>query len=169
MDYVEQFICPAGCMMRDMALIDNSVRMLESQPFDSFTMYSVDPKDQTLYAHVEEFNDSVPNYYRAAEMQLLSMYGQLNHKIHKSIFDVQFNKSWGSNGYSYLQQDGNNFIDYHPTVPEYAEYLQKLGIQFSDTTMESVEEWHNMMKSVTHVDQLCQSTWPWSEHRRWPI
>lgn len=171
MEYVNKYVCPLGCTIRDLALIDNTVRMLENQTFDSVTMYSVAPKEQTSYAHVDT-GDVTLDQFQLEEKKFLDLYQGLNEKIQPSIFSLIFNCNWGDEGYRYYDYDINSeeiFIDYHPTVPKYCAYLETIGFKISDSTKDFANDCHEKMLNVKVFQALEGTDWPWRHHAKWPI
>lgn len=146
-EYVDEYVCTRGMFVRDLAVIDNTLRMLEHSEFDSFAMMSVGLKNQNWTAGLSPENGPPLD-------DIIDLYSKLGQKMMLPLLETQFLDGWDT-CYKYWS-DGMNgeFMDYHPSVEQYAEYLYKLGFVLPERTKEYVQQEHNRMLQVTHINEL---------------
>jgi hypothetical protein len=151
-EYVDQYVCTRGLTIRDMALIDTTMRMLEHSSADSFAMLGVPLDAQQGYACVEP--DSAIDISDVERMYA----PMLENKLMPSLMSTQYPNGW-TNEYAYYDDGmGCEFSDYHPSVRGYLEYLQKLGFVVDHSVAQQVQSEHEYMLSVTHKNQLREHT-----------
>lgn len=149
-EYVDNYVCTRGFTIRDMALIDMSMRVLEGLSADSFAMLGVPVEEQHGYAGVDE--STSPD-----TTDVIEMYSDtLQNKLMPSLMSTQYPNGW-TNEYKYFD-DGmqSEFADYHPSVVGYLEYLKKLGFRFDEEVVEAAIQEHDRLMSVTHKSQLTE-------------
>lgn len=147
-EYVDQYVCTRGFTIRDMALIDTAMRVLENLEADSFAMLGVPVQEQCGYAGVDA--DTATDI---SDVEHLYSH-MIENKLMPSLMSTQYPNGW-TNEYAYYDDGmGCEFSDYHPSVTGYLEYLQKLGFAFDISVVEHAQQEHERMLAVTHKSQL---------------
>lgn len=147
-EFVDNYVCRRGFMMRDLALIDTTMRMLEGASCDSFAALGVSLEDQNWYAGMAPGADEE----QLRLQEVIDMYSGLSSKLMPTLKDTEYPDGWRG-GYAYQDTWGWN-EDYHPTVPRYLAYLEKIGFRFDETVHEYVADKHEKMKTITSIEEL---------------
>jgi hypothetical protein len=152
MDFVNDFYSVRGFYLRDLALIDNSVNFLQNQKFDSFTMWSVNPMSQPMYCTPDNQNFNV--------LDVIKLYEDLDNYVLPDLINTGMNGSWPT---YFTYEDphvvGGKVEDYHPCTVAYADYLRKIGIPLSDSTVDFASRIDVQTAMITHVDQFLVRPW----------
>lgn len=114
-DWVRKFADERGYMIRDASLIDLTTRYLQALPCDSRMMLSVPFKT----------NSDSPNHDSTAPNDILSVYKDTFEEMSPSLFELEL-VGWTT--------DYKKFKDGHPSPIIYHNYLEKIGINLSEST-----------------------------------
>lgn len=136
-----------GFAIKDLAIIDTTTRMLESQDFDSVTMWGVSPQLQNYYGLSQ--HPEVETNWKDVEV----MYKDLDNTILPDLLGTGCNGNWAET-FEFLNADGSSYIDYHPKTENYYTYLKKIGINLSDSTATWAKECDEYTASIKQRDQL---------------
>lgn len=153
-EYVDQYVCTRGMFVRDLALIDTTMRMLSACDFDSISALSVSMEHQNWTAGIQPDQQGLLD-------DVIELYKPLEQSLAPSLLETQFyqgtdhsNSGW-QNTYKYWDDDmQSEYADYHPSVEHYLEYLEKLGLVANQQVHQRVQQEHQRMTSVTHKSQL---------------
>lgn len=114
-DWVRKFADERGYMIRDASLIDLTTRYLQALPCDSRMMLSVPFKT----------NSDSPNHDSTAPNDILNVYKDTFEEMSPSLFELEL-VGWTT--------DYKKFKDGHPSPIIYYNYLEKIGINLSEST-----------------------------------
>ena len=114
-DWIRKFADERGYMIRDASLIDLTTRYLQSLPCDSRMMLSVPFKT----------NSDSPNHDSIVPNDILSVYKDTFEEMSPSLFELEL-VGWTT--------DYKKFKDGHPSPIIYYNYLEKIGINLSEST-----------------------------------
>ena len=59
-----------------------------------------------------------------------------------------------SNGFRYKDETGEFTFDAHPGTAVYCDYLQKIGIQLSESTINYAHECQRKIESINYIKEL---------------
>lgn len=148
--YTEEFMakmcCPRGLTVRDMALIDATVRMLDPLPCKVIMMPGIPFELQSEYSGVD---------YEIDVTDVLELYNHLKNYMLPDLFTTEFPRGWLME-YKYTDAEGELFTDYHPSIFKYGCYLEKIGFNISADTQNWIDSTHKSLLAVTHKDQLIE-------------
>jgi len=146
-EFVDEYVCTRGMFVRDLAIIDTTMRMLENSKFDSLSAFSVSMEQQNWTAGLAPDDQN-------QHTEVIDLYKNIQQYLAPPLMDTQFPTGW-PNTYKYWDSGSNSeYADYHPSVEHYLEYLQKIGLSPSDTVKSRVEAEHQRMLGVTDKTQL---------------
>ena len=146
-EFVDEYVCTRGMFVRDLALIDTTMRMLEHSDFDSFAMMGVSPENQNWTAGLE------PGAGPPVD-DVINLYSRVDRNMMPSLLETQFPDGWDT-CYRYWNEGLQDIhADYHPSVRQYAVYLKKLGFKLPEHTQNFVREEHDRLLNVTHENEL---------------
>lgn len=152
-EYVDKYVCTRGMFVRDLAIIDTTLRMLEHSDFDSFAMMGVGLENQDWTAGLPPDEGPPMN-------DVKTLYSDVEKKMMPSLMETQFPEGWDT-CYKYWDDGMNSeYADYHPSVEQYHEYLEKLGFVLPNETQEFVQSEHQKMLNTKHINELTDHT-PW--------
>ena len=118
-----------GFAVRDYAIVDTAMNMLESQSFDSISMWGVDPDMQDYYG-LSQTPDLSNDY-----TDLNIFYNDLRNQILPDLLNRGCGGSWAET-FAFNDHEGNPSVDYHPKTKTYYDYLNKIGFNLSSETGE---------------------------------
>ena len=142
-EFVEKYIDPTGCAVRDFAYIAAVDSILSSNNID-FTFLSM----LNLSKFIDQFSHE--EYSTNSQFgKLISLYKPHLDKIKDSFYTVLWNDDiW----YKMRQVEENihpHFKDYHPTPLEHMQYLEKtLHHEFKQTTIDKVNKMEHLLKEI---------------------
>ena len=136
-----------GFAIRDFAIIDTATRMLQSAEFDSFTMWGVSPLLQNYYGLSQHPECELE--WKDVEL----LYKDLDNDILPDLLGTGCDGHWAET-FTFKNDDGGDHIDYHPKTTKYAEYLEKIGIQLTDSTKQWAKECDEFTASIVNQDEL---------------
>jgi hypothetical protein len=131
-EWVKEFADERGYLIRDAALIDMSMKYLNSLPCNNYCMLSVPFAEGS-----EECNTN-----SVGALDLIQMYSDTFTKLAPSMYDLELKGNW--------KADYHGFDDGHPSTIKYYNYLEKLGINLSDKSKKFAEESTEVLKSITN-------------------
>lgn len=160
MDFVKEHCDTRGMMLRDLAIIDNTMGMLKSAPFDSFAMMGVSIKGQGYYAgfsdeqQVSDLSEIQSMYSNTGvlELDLLKHCGD-TWPVHYTYINSPYKPQGG---------DGSVIQDYHPSSYVYRDYLIKLGFNMTGESEKLAEYSDNLMTTIHGDDVFLDPQWPWN-------
>lgn len=132
-DFLDKFFCEKGYLMRDLALAEGMMRILNSTGADHHTM-SIVPLD-SLSSDSRKMD-------RVSDV--VNFYSKTLSKIKPNVLDTVFNGDWNSRPlrpkYTTHWAPGT-YTDNHPTPLEHLEYLETIfpSLSLSDSTKEYAE------------------------------
>lgn len=153
-DFIDQYVCSRGMYVRDTALIDTTMRMLEHSAFDSLAALSVSMEYQN-------WSTGFPPDEQGMFTDILELYKPVEKLLARSLMEPEFgydgnmtNLGWQCT-YKYWNSDTNSeFADYHPSVKHYLAYLEKIGFSPNDHVRQRAQREHERMLEVTDKKQL---------------
>jgi hypothetical protein len=146
-EYIDNYVCTRGMFVRDMAIIDTTMRMLEHSEFDSFAMLGVGLDHQDWTAGLPP--DSGPPMD-----DIKQLYSEVNTKLLPPLMDTQFPEGWDTCYKYFDDSEGTMYPDYHPSVLQYKSYLETLGFEFSSETESYARAEHERMMNISNRSQL---------------
>ena len=165
--------CDRGFLIRDLAIIDNTTKIIEQAPYTAFQMFSVEPEKQnsydlTLSKHLQRNNDDV-----------LSMYSHLNSKMASktSLFkemNYDFTVPTVTWIPSHIPEDSHQTEnDYHPSSSIYCQFLQNNGYKVTQHTIDKCKLFDAKIQQTTRAMHLQDDdSWPYktqSPNKPWPL
>ena len=161
MDFVEKHCDVRGMMLRDLSIIDSTMRMLQHQDFDSVGLMGVNIDQQSMYAGISDEDamqdlDEIKQFYNnipVVHPDLCTFCGGSFEPTYKYVNSPH--KPWGG--------DGSIFEDYHPTSFTYRDYLTSLGFNMTDSSKEVAEYSDKLMKQIYGDDVFLDPQWPWKD------
>lgn len=146
-EFVDQYVCTRGMFIRDLALIDTTMRMLSGSEFDSISALSVGMEHQNWTAGISPDEQGLLD-------DVIELYKPVEQSLAPALMETQASSGW-QNTYKYWDDDmQSEYEDYHPSVEHYLEYLTKLGFDASDSVQMRVKQEHDKMMSVSNKSQL---------------
>lgn len=142
--YINDYADLRGYTVRDLATIDMVTRILDNEKFHAVQMMGIPYQLQSYHSGVNLDTDLE---------DLFTAYNWLEQKMLPDLAYYINPEKW-TNEYSYLDNEGNEFSDYHPSVEKYAGYLEYLGFRLSDSTKSIVAKEHEWMNNVKTVNEL---------------
>ncbi len=148
-EFVEKYVCTRGMLVRDLSLVDITMRMMQQSAFDCFATLACPIEHQAAASSID-----------AAELlppvdDVVALYRDVERLLVPSMMHTQFKNGWRKNCYKYWDDDlGDINEDYHPSVDQYLDYLKDVGMQPSVAVMEKVITEHQKMLGVTNKNQL---------------
>lgn len=138
-DWVKKFADERGYLIRDASLIDLTTRYLKALPCDSICMMSV---PFSTDADTPNTNSVVPN-------DILKVYRDTFNKMSPSLYELEL-LGWDT---------GYKFNDGHPSPVKYYNYLEKIGMKFSESTKQyALDSTQILMEEETR--EIVQSRFP---------
>ena len=116
-DWVRDFCDERGYLIRDAALLENTIRYLESLPCDSHCMLSVP---------FREGSNECDSPYQNENSDVADLYAETLSKFPPSMYELELKNMWAP--------DYTGFVDGHPTTLRYYNYLEKIGLPLSAST-----------------------------------
>jgi hypothetical protein len=144
MDYLND---TRGFAIQDLALIDTTTRMLQGVDFDSVAMWGVSPQLQNYYGLSQHPECELE--WKDVEL----LYKDLDNSILPDLLGTGCDGHWAET-FSFKNHLGEDQVDYHPKTVKYAEYLEKIGIQLSDSTKQWAQQCDEQTASIVNQDQL---------------
>lgn len=138
-DWLRHCICPRGLTIKSLATIDNTIRVLETQQCDVVNFMSLSIDDQTRMAPAEIDEMNLP----MDDIKL--MYAHLEDRIAATLFDAIKDPETGNwrTGYSWFDHERDEmWHDYHPTILDYADFVEIAGISIPSDVYASLEYEH---------------------------
>ena len=132
-----------GFAVRDFAIVDTAMKMLESQPFDSISMWGVDPVKQDYYG----LSQTPEQETDCTGLQIF--YNDLREQILPDLLCRGCEGSWAET-FKFKDHEGNDQADYHPKTKTYYNYLNRIGFNLSSGT----GEWADTCDAHTEAIEL---------------
>jgi hypothetical protein len=151
MDYVERFYEPRGMMLRDLALIDTTMKSVQHAEFDCVAFMGVSIDGQNYYSGQDDAYDI---------SSIKSLYGDLP-VMNMDLLTVVGGEWKGQ--YEYTNHDGSQFSDYHPTPYEYRNFLVQCGFPMGDSSRALAETSDKLMQTVKTFETFGRDDWPWQD------
>lgn len=143
--FTEKYADEKGYIIRDLGLIDMTVRYLESLPCTNHCMLSVPfalNSDNLLFKFKLQSHNELSEY--------TEVYKDTLNKFNKSFYDLEMCQKW--------QQD-YELPDSHPMPARYFNYLKKIGFNLSDETKNYVKKSNDLLKLCKTYDD-CDKSFP---------
>lgn len=117
-NFVKNYVDPAGCVVRDLAMMELSRRYLEMLPCDTFLLRA---------APIENENNSLLD---EEITKIIDVYKDMYTDFPLTLQELMFPGGWVAT----IERGtpGNTFMDCHPLPIDYYNYLVKLGVNVSD-------------------------------------
>jgi len=148
-EFVKEWACPKGYIVRDLALMTMTKSYLMSQPCDAILLKSVEPTyDRRLFTG--------PGYE-----DVLTLYREMILDYAPPLYSsVHDGRGGWINGHEYYwpgvggSSNDKKFSDYHPNPDMYMDYLTSIGFKLSDNTVQTVHEMTRQLKSIDQYSEL---------------
>jgi len=136
--FVKKFADESGYLIRDLALIEMSYGFLSNIDSYAISLLSIPFEHETE----KELSRKVSNLYR-----------DLEGKMPKSLFELEMNRHW-DNGHTYMHPNHGDYGDYHPDPIRYYNYLEKIGVQFNEETLEYAQNSLELLRSTKTLQDI---------------
>ena len=150
-DYPEEFVdnwcCPRGMTIRDLGLIDAANRLFAHCDFDVTHTLAI-PYD--MQTHYSGKSDSIIEEFNLGEVY--DLWAHLPQGMHQTLLNC-FPDGWKME-YTNIDEQGNQYTDYHPTVMGYLHYLKALGINISKATQTWAFGEHQRMLATPDAGEI---------------
>lgn len=117
-NFVKNYVDTAGCVIRDMAMINLSRSFVESLPCDSLFLRAAPIEFESR----DLMDDQI--------MNVLSVYEDTYNNFPATLQESMFPNGWVAT--MEKGSPGNMFLDSHPLPVDYYDYLVKIGIELGD-------------------------------------
>lgn len=142
-----------GYLIRDCALIDNTIQILEGADYDSIYMMSTTPDEQLKYD--DSFTnvpiDDVLNLYENLNNNRLSLLGYLCNVNSQGLFELPITVNWIP---PHNDETGEHEDEKHFSGAQYCDYLEYLNFQISQPTKAWVNKLDHTVKNTTRCMEL---------------
>lgn len=126
-DWVKKYCDPIGHMIRDHAIINMTNNYLKQSNADTLLLKSV-PFNHSDFDEIENNN---------IIQELSLMYQDEYDSMPISLYDFVGNE-WAMNPVTFIGIDGEIHNDPHPKSTTYLKFLESVGLEFSDSTIQYV-------------------------------
>lgn len=146
-DFVKQFSCAKGYLLRDLSLITATKFALDSMPSDYLMLRSVEANWDSKYFDGDDFNG------------VIELYKNILEDFPPVLYDSVKDGTGGwINGHEYdwpdLKYNSPKFLDYHPNPEMYMQYLLNIGINISEKTQMYVRQLNQELKNCKNEDDI---------------
>ena len=117
--------------------------MLQGAEFDSIAMWGVSPLLQNYYGLSQHPECELE--WKDVEL----LYKDLDNNILPDLLGTGCDGHWAET-FTFKNDEGDDHIDYHPKTTKYAEYLEKIGIQLTDSTKQWAKECDEYTASIVN-------------------
>ena len=158
-DFVKQFSCAKGYLVRDLAYMTSTKYALQSLPCDYLQLRSVPVDWDRKYFDGVDFDG------------VLNLYEDIINDFPPVLYDSVTNGRGGwINGHEYdwpgIKIHSDKFLDYHPNPEMYMNYLLNIGVNISEKTQEYVKQLTRELKTKNNEDEIVD--WWRSTHKAMP-
>jgi hypothetical protein len=136
--------------IRDLGLIDAANRLFAHCDFDVAHTLAI-PYD--MQTHYSGKSDSIIEEFNLGEVY--DLWAHLPQSMHQTLLDC-FPDGWKME-YTNIDEQGNQYTDYHPTVMGYLHYLKALGINISKPTQTWAFGEHQRMLATPDAGEIGNS------------
>jgi hypothetical protein len=152
-DFVVKYLDDTvGFHTRDYTIVDTAMRMLATQPFDSVSMWGVDPGKQDYYGLSQKPEESKD--YTGLQV----FYKDLNKDILPDLLCRGCEGSWAET-FSFKDHEGNPSVDYHPKTKTYYNYLNKIGFNLSSETGQWADQCDERTEAIEERPEHLLHSW----------
>lgn len=143
LDYILNFTCERGYLIRDLATITAARHILDSIGC-RYRFFSMVPLSDT---NENSGLASNPNDTLTADLDVRELYADTLSVIEPSVYEVIFNRNWESR--EGIIDPNTNRRDFHPTPLEHLEYLDLVcpGLITNDSTRSWMQHWQQQVES----------------------
>lgn len=150
-DFIKEWACPKGYIVRDLALMTTTRNYLEHLPCDAILLKSVEPSyDRRLFTG-SGFEEVLTLYKKEIDNFAAPLYNFVHNGLGGWINGHEY--YWPGVGGS---TEKKKFQDYHPNPDMYLNYLQGIGFSFKDITVEKVKELNSNILQIDNYNDLCR-------------
>jgi hypothetical protein len=142
-DFIKQFSCAKGYLVRDLAYMTAIKYALQSMPCDYFMLRSVDVRWDDKHYLGDDFEN------------VIDLYKDVIDDFPEVLYEsVKNGKGGWINGHQYdwpgLDYKSPKFLDYHPNPKMYMDYLMHIGFNISEKTQNYVKQLTNELHAIDH-------------------
>jgi hypothetical protein len=130
--WVKNYADERGYLLRDAAVIDLTMKYLESIPSTTHCMLSV-----PFVTNSESCDTTSQKPY-----DIVAVYENTFNKFKPSMYELELRGNWKQ-----LEKD-YTFADGHPSPIRYYNYLEKLGFNLTDTSKQYATEMTNTLRTI---------------------
>jgi hypothetical protein len=143
-EFVRKYSEPLGYLLRDLAIITITGAYLRFIPADSFMLNSV--------PYTYQMNIKDPPYPKLKD--ILEVYNDTIKLTPPSLIDLELGGEF-KHGHIYTRShNGELYNDYHPHTLNYYNYLKKIGLPLTDSSLEYAEHSLNLIQSTKTEKQI---------------
>lgn len=148
-DFVKEWACPKGYIVRDLALMAFTKTFLSNSPADAVLLKSVEPTyDQKLFDGVG-YEDVIGLYKDTIADYPEPLYSFVNDGHGGWINGHEY--YWPGVGSS---TDAKKFQDYHPNPLMYMDFLTRIGFKLSENTAQNVMQMNDELRGIDDFKSL---------------
>jgi hypothetical protein len=118
-NFVKNYVDPFGFVLRDLALIELSIRYLQSLPCDILKL-----RADKIENEKPLFGDKV--------QEAIELYKDLTDSFPPSLKETLYKNNWGKQIITRKDAAGKEFKDDHPLTIDYYNYLTYIGVNLSN-------------------------------------
>lgn len=128
--FVKKYADPTGYVIRDLGLIEMSMRFIKSLPCESYCMMATGWDSERIQ---DDSGDDI-------EQKALELYKDTLSQFPPSLLDLEFNGHWSPQVSYFNNNKGELMDDPHPRTIRYRNYLQKIGMPLTELSKKYVDE-----------------------------
>jgi hypothetical protein len=145
-DYVKNFACERGFLIRDLAFISAAKNLLEHWGchWKFLSMVPLGKTNQDIDLGNNPDDNITPDH------DVRKLYQQVLESVEPSVFETVFNNQWWS-GHGIFDSFDPTRRDFHPTPCEHVEYLNKICPEWpiDQSTQEWMYDWEQKIRNQT--------------------
>lgn len=144
-NFVKNYCDPDGFIIRDLGLIQLVKGYLNNLPCKS------------IYFSMGDLQFESIDYTSQHHPKTLSFEARMNQLFNGTLDDILpsvISTMGRMNGFSYINNNGEKCFDAHPGTKVHCEYLLKVGIPLSQSTIDYAHECQNKIESITYIQDL---------------
>jgi hypothetical protein len=158
LDFCKKYVDVVGFLKRDCELISLTNTMLHSLPCTTLILKSHPFLTNEVIRDESELSDM--DEYKLMPY-IKETYSEMFNSMPQSLCEVVFNnypnvcsEDWLKAGHTYLKKDGSTFTDAHPRPTLSCKYLQYIGFDISQRTIQYAEEVTDLLCECSHEDKI---------------
>ena len=144
-DFIKKYCDPDGYVIRDMGIIELIKGYTKNLPCNTIYL--------SMNDLMGESRDLRPTHHPntlSFEARMNQLFPNTLEGILPSVISVM----GPPKGYRWKNYNGDSYYEGHPSTGVYCDYLLKVGIPLSDTTIQFARDCHNKIENIQYVEEL---------------